>query len=226
MISAEQQDRLKELTKIFLEENAKLNLSALRDEESCWIGNVLDSLPLLEMDLAKGSALDVLDLGTGGGFPLLPLAICKPEWNFTGLDSTGKKLDAIRRICDSLNLPNVQLLNARAEETGGDARHRGHFDVVTARAVAPLNVLLELTVPFAKKGGHVVAWKSMHIEEELQDSDHARKVLQCTLVDRHTYDLPGDWGKRQLLVFRKTADTPTMYPRETGIPKRQPITNR
>ncbi|MBM3231103.1 16S rRNA (guanine(527)-N(7))-methyltransferase RsmG [Candidatus Peregrinibacteria bacterium] len=215
--------RLQELQKTFLEENVKLNLSALRDEESCWIGNVLDSLPLLELDFAHREDAQILDIGTGGGFPLLPLAVCKPRWHCTGLDSTGKKLDAIRRIADALGLTNVDLLNGRAEELGHEPGHRESYDIVTARAVAPLSTLLELTVPFVRIDGHFVAWKSLHCEDELAESDAARKALGCTLIDRKTYDLGGTWGQRQLLIFRKTSATPSDFPRKTGIPKSEPI---
>ena len=162
-------------------------------------------------------------MGTGGGFPLLPLAICKPESQFFGLDSTRKKLDAIGRMIAALGLPNVEVIAGRAEELGHEPQYREQFDIVLARALAPLNVLLELCSPFAKKGGHVVAWKSMKIDTELKESLLARANLSCHLVDQHEYELPGDWGKRQLLVFEKTDKTDPKYPRETGIPNKKPL---
>ena len=220
----DREEKLKQLMGIFLEENRKLNLSALRDEENCWVGNVLDSLPFVDLQdtLAYQAGMAVLDIGTGGGFPLLPLAICLPELRFTGLDATQKKIDAIARIVSKCSAANVtDLLCGRTEELGSSFTEE--FDIVTARAVAPLNVLLEYAAPFTKLSGHIVLWKSMHIEQELADSLAARSELSCRLIHTHVYELPGDWGKRQLLVFQKTNPTPKAYPRAVGVAKKQPI---
>ena len=223
VITDEQQKRLKELVKVFLEENKKLNLSALRNQEAVWIGNVLDSVVAMDLELFHVADQSILDIGTGGGFPLLPLAICKPDCRLIGLDSTEKKLDAIMRMANSLELTNVSVLHGRTEELAHDTAHRDTYDIVTARALAPLNVLVEYCAPFVKKGGHLVAWKSMKIDTELQESLLARAELSCHLKQTYEYELPGDWGKRQLLIFEKTANTHKKYPREVGLPKRKPL---
>jgi 16S rRNA (guanine527-N7)-methyltransferase len=219
------EQRLHTLVDVFLEENAKVNLSAFRTPELCYEGNVLDSLPALEIEeiqkLKEGDAL--LDIGTGGGFPLLPLAICLPHVRFVGMDSTQKKLDAIGRIVTALELQNVELVCGRAEELGHDAAHRAQYAIVTGRAVAPLNVLLEFAAPFTKVNGHVIAWKSMHLQEELQESLRARSELHCHLTRTHRYSLSKDFGERQLLVFTKTSKTSAEYPRDIGIPKKHPL---
>ncbi len=189
-------DRLKELQRIFKAENAKLNLSALREDDAIWNGNILDSLPALDLSIFRQECLKILEVGTGGGFPLLPLAICKEDAEFYGMDSTGKKLDAVQRMIDALRLLNVQLIAGRAEELGHDPKYREQFDIVLARALAPINVLLELCSPFAKKGGYVIAWKSMKIETELQESLLARANLSCHLIGQHEYELPGKYGRR------------------------------
>jgi 16S rRNA (guanine527-N7)-methyltransferase len=222
-ITDDQQNRLRELQTVFLEENAKLNLSAIREPDAVWIGNISDSVVALDLDIFQRSDLKILDIGTGGGFPLLPLAICKPGCHFTGLDSTQKKLDAITRMTNALDLTNVRMLAGRCEEKGRDSQHRDQYDIVTARAVAPLNILLELGGPFVKPGGHLIAWKSMKMDTELEESLLARANLSCHLVDTHEYELPDDWGKRQLLIFEKTSSTDQKYPRETGIPKKNPL---
>ena len=226
MITPQQEQKLKDLVTIFVEENKKLNLSAMRDEESIWVGSILDSLAFI--DYVESSSIftfpaSILDVGTGGGFPLLPVAICKPDSKVCGLDSTEKKLDAIMRMTDALELNNVSVLHGRTEELAHEEAHRDRYDIVTARALAPLNVLVEYCAPFVKKGGHLVAWKSMKIETELHESLLARAELSCHLVDTHEYELPGDWGKRQLLVFEKTSNTHKKYPRETGLPKKKPL---
>ncbi len=210
---------------VFLEENTKINLSALRTEETCWIGNILDSLSFLKVTAGMNlpDTYTVMDVGTGGGFPLLPLAIVLPQAQHTGLDAVGKKINAIGHIVKTLGLTNVHLYKERSEVAGRDPRHRDHYNIVTSRAVAPLNILLEFTAPFAKTGGHVVLWKSLHIDEELKASEGAQRKLQCPLVTQYEYDLGGDWGKRQLLVFKKEASTPKEYPRGVGEPKKEPL---
>jgi len=223
MITEDQQQRLKDLKNVFLEENQKLNLSALRDDDAVWIGNILDSVVALDLEIFHKKDIKILDVGTGGGFPLLPLAICLPDTQFTGLDSTQKKLDAITRMKDALGIENVRMLSGRCEEKGREQQHRNQYDIVTARAVAPLNILLEYCSPFVKPGGRFVAWKSMKVDTELEESLLARAELSCHLEKSYEYELPGDWGKRQLLIFEKTSPTSGKYPRSTGTPKLHPI---
>lgn len=221
--------RLRQLLQIFLEENAKLNLSALRDPERCWIGNVLDSMAFADyLSLEKGkirtqNVHKLIDVGTGGGFPLLPLAISLPHTECTGMDSTGKKLKAIDHLIAQLKLPNAKTLFGRAEDLGHEGWYREVFDVVTARAVAETRVLLEYMAPFAKVGGFVVLWKSVNIEAELSASRDAEQTLGLTFADRYTYELPGDFGQHQLLIYEKVEKTPKEYPRKNGEPKKHPI---
>ncbi len=222
-ISPNLQSALEKLRDRVLDENTRINLTALREPEACWIGNVLDSLPLLDILEKLGDARTLLDVGTGGGFPLLPLAIALPDWTLTGLDSTGKKIEAIRRIAAAEGITNVKLVIARAEDAARDPLHREQYDVVTARAVADLSVLLEYTSPFVKQGGHIVLWKSLHAQEELSRSAKAQHHLHTPFAFSHTYSLPSDFGERQLLVFRKGAATPKLYPRPVGVPGKEPL---
>lgn len=234
------EQRLLELLDLFLEENRTLNLSAFRNREDCWHGNILDSLAALELPMLQenghcpisppyppqkcaGKGKQILDLGTGGGFPLLPLALCLPEQQFTGIDSTKKKIDAVGRMVDALQLTNVTLLCVRAEELGHDPQHREQYDIVTARALAPLNILLEYASPFVRPGGYILCWKSAHIEKELQDSLLARAELSCHLEEQHLYTLPKQWGERKILVFTKRGTLSGTYPRATGVPRKNPL---
>lgn len=224
------ENRLRELMKMFLEENAIVNLSAMRTPEKCWVGNILDSLAVLDESSPPlhaawrgGRGVRCLDLGTGGGFPLLPLALSLPDSQFTGLDSTQKKIDAVQRIADSMELKNVDLISGRAETLGHDKRYREQFDVVTARAVAEISVLLEYCSPFVKPGGKIILWKSLDVDQELKESESAQKEFHCTLADRHIYELPGGFGKRQLLIFGKTGKLSNAYPRTVGVAKKKPL---
>lgn len=211
---------------VFLEENKKLNLSALRTPELCWTGNVLDSLAFLKLlpqFSTPHSPLSILDMGTGGGFPLLPLALCLPEVRFAGLDATRKKIDAVSRIEQALGIVNAELLCGRAETLGHDPSLRETFDVVLSRAVAPVNVLLEYCAPFARPGGAIVLWKSLRVDAELQESLLARAELSCHLARSREYDLGGTWGRRQMLVFEKASALPDKYPRGVGVPGKDPL---
>lgn len=226
VIPADDDERLRELMRVFLAENGNINLSALRTEEACWIGNILDSLAYL--DIAKryqpeAKSYRLIDIGTGGGFPLLPIAITLPQVACTGLDTIRKKVDAVARIAKELKLNNVTMLAERAEVLGKEKKHREKYDVVVSRAVAPLNVLLEYCSPFCANRGSIVLWKSVHIEEELKQSEHAQRLLACKLVEQHRYALPGDFGTRQLLIFKKTANLSDDYPRKVGLPKKEPL---
>lgn len=216
-------DRIDELVRVFLAENAKVNLTALREPEACRIGNVLDSLAFLELIARIGTPKTVLDLGTGGGFPLLPMAMALPETKHTGMDSTGKKLDAVARITKAMDITNVRLLKARAEDAGRNRELREAFDVVTARALASMATLAELVSPFVRVGGHAVLWKSMHAGEEIAAAAKALHECRLEIQKAHVYTLPGDFGQRQLLVLRKTAPLPAKYPRENGMPGKMPI---
>ena len=251
-LSPDQERLLQELLRVFLEENRRLNLSAYRTEGACWVGNVLDSIAALDVLSAacsrpedsdsgstfapSGAMVDksgserrcrVMDVGTGGGFPLLPLALLLPQMEFTGLDATKKKVDAVERMIGRLQVAGfrcqVRLLVGRAEELGHDPNVREQFDVVLGRAVAELPTLLEFLSPFARVRGKILCWKSLAIEEELQASVTARMQLQCRLVGRHEYELPDDWGKRQMLIFEKVKTLPKEFPRKTGVPKKDPI---
>lgn len=190
------------------------------------MGNVLDSIAandIFSQLVTRNPQLRLADVGTGGGFPLLPLAIALPDAQFTGMDSTQKKIDAVNRIKDALGLKNVNLICGRVEVIGHAKEYREMFDVVTARAVAEINVLLEYASPFVKVGGKVILWKSLDVDQELKDSEKAQKELHCSLKDKYIYELPGDFGKRQLLIFEKTKTLSKAYPRGVGVAKKNPL---
>lgn len=228
-LSPDQHRQLEQLITVFLSENEKLNLSAFRTKEQCEVGNVMDSLAFVDAaDKIIGKNwmdqdLSILDIGTGGGFPLLPLAIAMSHARFTGLDATLKKVDAVDRIIRAMQLTNVKMLSGRAEEYGQQKKYRGQFDVVLFRAVAPISTLLEYGIPLLKIGGKAVLWKSMHVADEMRQSANAMKELKSSFVEAICYTLPGDWGERQLLVYKKEGETDRRYPRRVGEAKSHPL---
>lgn len=226
MISSELDLKLRELMRVFLDENAKLNLSALRTEEACWVGNILDSIAFLDIpgiSKLKDRRSKLLDLGTGGGFPLLPLAIALPQTTCIGLDSIKKKMDAVGRIIQKVGIPNASVITERSEVLGTHPKHREQYDIVTSRAVAPLNVLLEFCSPFVKVDGIIALWKSLHIDGELTESNRAQATVHCRISASHVYELPLDFGKRQILLFTKTAPLDNNVPRAIGEAKKNPL---
>jgi 16S rRNA (guanine527-N7)-methyltransferase len=218
--------RLRQLMTAFLEENAKLNLSAFRTEEHCWVGNILDSLALLraaEEIPFLSDAKKLLDIGTGGGFPLLPLALCLPDVRCVGIDATMKKVEAVRHIISAVGIQNAELMCGRLEELGHRNDLRETFDIVTARAVAPLPVLLEYAAPFLKVGAVAAFWKSTRVANELASSSKAQQVLGMPFLRIYQYDLGKEWGERTIVFFRKQRATPEAYPRRTGVAKTHPL---
>jgi len=209
------------VTSKLIENAKKFNLTSILEPAEIIRKHLIDSLiPLGLMKKAGIEFTSALDIGTGAGFPLLPMACAAPDINFTGMDSTAKKISHIRETAQFAGLPNVSAVAGRAEELA-HTDLRQSFDMVCARAVASLPVLIELCGGFVKPGGHFCALKS-HIEEELEPADRAGKILGLTNIAVIDYEIPGG-DTRCLVIYRKTAPTPQKYPRRYAeITKRLP----
>ena len=217
---------LQRLIDVFLAENAITNLSAFRTPALCRRGNIDDSFALLSAEGTPPEILGarrILDMGTGGGFPLLPLALAMPDATFVGVDSVQKKIAAIARIVKAMDIHNVTLHATRLEEIGRTPHERETYDLVTARALAELPILLEYAAPLLVVGGWCAFWKSDKIAQELASTEHAQRVLHMAYSGSATYDLGDGFGKRTILFFRKKAPTPAAYPRSIGTPKKEPL---
>lgn len=201
--------------------NKTLNLTRLVEPEEMAIKNFVDSLSVLLKDWPE--ELRCLDLGTGAGFPGVPLAIARPAWQWVLLDATRKRLNFIADAAASLGLMNVSTCHARAEDAGRDGRQRESYHLVVSRAVASLPVLLELCAPFVQVGGMFVAYKGSDAEVELATSKTARRELSLVLEQIIPLDLPLKMGERSLLIFSKTKPVPEIYPRRVGIAQRRPL---
>ncbi|MDR0530460.1 MAG: 16S rRNA (guanine(527)-N(7))-methyltransferase RsmG [Oscillospiraceae bacterium] len=201
-------------TKLLLSENQKYNLTAITDPEEIRQKHFEDSLILLKIcELAPGSSL--LDVGSGAGFPGIPLAMARPDLRISLLESNGKKAAFLRKAGEALELP-VKVIRARAEEIAHMAEYRGQFDWVLSRAVAALPILCELCLPFVAIGGHFAAYKGTgaKAEQELEQAREAIKLLGGAVADvktRHT-----DYGERTLVLIKKISQTPANYPRNHG----------
>ena len=210
-------DRLSRYLALLLEANTRFNLTAITDPQQAWMRHMLDALTLLP-PIASAQAAQVADIGSGGGVPAIPLAIVLPDVQFTLIESTGKKASFLRDAAADLALKNVTVLSERAESLGQDPGHRERYDIVTARAVGRLNVLLELTVPLAAVGGHVLAIKGEKAAEEIAEARQALHRLHCSVVN--TTRTPTG----TIITIEKSRKTPRIHPRRPGEPKRAPLT--
>ena len=209
-------ERFSVLSDRLIEFNSHVNLTAITDPEEIILRHFADCLAAADA-FPKGAK--VLDVGCGGGFPCLPLSIARPDLVVTGLDSTAKKLVFVENTALEMGL-NLKTVVGRAEELG-HGEMRESFDVVTARAVAALNVLLEWCLPFLKVGGYMIALKGSGGKEELEAAKNAVKVLGGGDVSIEEYML-SDMG-RSLIVIRKLRPTPSQYPRPNGKIKKKPL---
>lgn len=212
-------EKFDKFLKVFIEKNSKINLSAIRDEESIIEKHFIDSI-MLNIFVELEEWKKVLDLWTGWGFPLIPLSIINPKVNFSGLDSVWKKLKAIEDFAEELELKNISTINWRAEIVWQDPKYREQFDYVVSRATAFLPVLLEFVIPLLKVGGTFIAYK-LADKEELRSAKKALSRLSAKIYKVKNYDI--DWQRRTLIIIEKLHPTHKKYPRKVWIPLAKPI---
>ncbi len=212
-------DKFYEFKEILAEFNQKYNLTAICDEKEVYIKHFFDSIKPQNY-FPKGAK--VVEIGSGGGFPSIPLKIIRNDLSFTLIESTQKKCEYLNHVVDKLALNHVKVLNIRAEDGGKDFSLREKFDVATARAVAKLNTLCEYCLPYVKIGGRFIAYKGV-AEEEIKESLNAIKTLGGEIENIENYDLPEDCGKRTVIVIKKVKPTPLKYPRGRGLERKKPL---
>lgn len=201
--------KLDAFAEMLIEKNKVMNLTAILDPDGIAVKHFADSLSLLKAIEIKDNA-KILDLGTGAGFPGIPLLIAKPGLEMTLIDSTAKKLTFVSESIDNLGL-NAEVLHTRAEEAGKNPQYREKYDIVCSRAVAALNVLCEYCLPFVKVGGTFAAMKGAQAEEEIRLAENAIKTLGGTIKDKFSFRLSD--GERTIVIIEKVKPTPVKYPR-------------
>lgn len=220
-LSDEKIEMFDKYASLLVEWNAKFNLTAIKDPDGIVVKHFVDSLIVLGENKIEGSLIDV---GTGAGFPGLPLLIANDNLDVTFLDSTGKKIKFIETVLDELGL-FADTVNARAEEAARDEFLRESFDFATARAVSNLRDLSEYCLPFVKVGGKFISMKSAKTEEEITDAKEAIKVLGGEIEKVNSFEL-ADCGERTLVFVKKVRPTPTKYPRNYSQIIKNPIVSR
>ncbi len=219
------------LTEYMLETNKKMNLTALRDERSVIARHITDCLLAAKHlpEVFPNKCGKLLDVGSGGGMPALPFAIIRPDITITALDATAKKTAYILSAAEHLGLSNVNILTGRAEELGADKKYRETFDIVCARAVAELRILMEWCVPFIKNGGIFLSLKGKNGDVELENAKNAIKVLSCrleldeicTLTEEENGELLT--SDRHNFLFKKFKPTDKLYPRRNAQITKNPL---
>lgn len=220
-VNEEQNRKFEQYFELLVEENKHMNLTAITERAEVFEKHFWDSLALGQFVHLEGKTL--IDVGTGAGFPGVPLKIAHETLQVTLLDALQKRIGFLQRVCKSLELDEITPLHARAEEYAKEAEVRESYDFATSRAVASLNVLCELTLPFVKVGGSFLAMKAGNYKEELEQAKQAIETLGAVVVAEHSYHLPHSNAERVLILIEKKSKTPQMYPRRFAKIQKSPL---
>ena len=216
------EDEIKSLyqyMKLMLEWNKIINLTAITDEKEVILKHFIDSISINKY---IKEANKIMDIGTGAGFPGIPLKILNKDIEFILVDSLNKRINFLGEVKKELLLDKIELLHARAEELAKNRKYRESVDIVVSRAVARLRVLAEYMLPFVQENGLCICMKGPNIEEELEESKKALDILGGKIENIEHITLPGDL-ERNIILIRKVKKTPEKYPRKAGIPVKQPL---
>ena len=219
------EDQLNQFQKFYemvIEWNTKINLTAITDEKEFAIKHIMDSLSLWDEEKFS-NVKKILDVGTGAGFPAIPIKIFKPNVEIFLLDSLNKRVEFLKKVVAELNLENVTCIHGRAEDLARQNNFRESFDLVTARAVARLNIISEYCLPFVKNGGIFAAMKGKNFLEEVAEAENAVKILGGGKIICIEKNLPEISDARAVVYIDKKKSTPKKFPRKAGIPVKNPI---
>lgn len=208
--------------RLLKEWNEKINITAITDDKEIDIKHFLDSLTPLSTKLF-GNNIKVIDVGTGGGFPGIPLKILKDDMKLILLDSLNKRIRFLNDVINKLDLKNVEAFHGRAEDFGRDKLYREKFDISISRAVASLNILSEYCLPFVKVGGYFIAMKGSNVDKEVDEAINAIETLGGRIEKKEFITLPNSNIEHSLIIVKKIKSTPKKYPRMAGNPKKMPL---
>ena len=217
-----QKEQYERYFELLVEWNEKINLTAITDKDEVYLKHFYDSIAPILQGLIENQPIRLLDIGAGAGFPSLPMKILFPELDVTIIDSLNKRINFLHLLAEELGLSGVHFYHGRAEDFAQDKAFRAQFDIVTARAVARMQVLSELTIPYLKVGGQLLALKASNAPEELEEAKNALNLLFSKVEDNLQYELPnGD--PRYITLVEKKKETPNKYPRKAGMPNKRPL---
>lgn len=219
-LSNEQEKAFSKYMEMIIEWNKKINLTAITEKDEIIIKHFIDSITLYKYINNNSS---IIDIGTGAGFPGIPLKIYDESLDITLLDSLNKRIKFLDLVINELNLKNIKAIHGRAEDLGQDNEYREKFDIVVSRAVANLSTLLEYMLPFCKVGGKCLIMKGPNIEQEIKNSKRALKELGGKIETIDNFFLKGTDIERNIIIVEKMEKTKKQYPRKAGTPAKQPI---
>lgn len=219
-LSVEQMDKFYRYMDLLIEWNQKMNLTAITEPEEIIVKHFIDSLTILKYIKENEK---IVDMGTGAGFPGIPLSIICEKNKVILVDSLNKRLVFLQEVIKQLDLKNVETIHARAEDFGQNKTYREQFDIATSRAVANLTTLSEYLLPLVKVGGKCICMKASDIEQEVQDAKKAINVLGGTIYQIEKFTLPQSDIGRTIIIIDKNKETANKYPRKPGMPSKEPI---
>ena len=219
-LTENQIEKFHKYMKLVLNWNEKINLTAITDEDEIILKHFVDSLTVLKYINENDK---IIDVGTGAGFPGIPIAIMMPNVKITLLDSLNKRINFLNEVIRELDLKNIETIHSRSEDCGKDFLFREKYDIALARAVANLSTLSEYLLPFIKIDGKMICMKGSEIEEELKNAEYAIKELGGEFVLKDEFELPDSDIKRNIIIVEKVKYTPKIYPRKAGLPSKEPI---
>ncbi len=222
ILNEEQIKQFYKYMNLLIKWNEKINLTSITDPEEIILKHFVDSLTI-EKYISKGEK--VIDIGTGAGFPGIPLKIYRNDIKITLVDSLNKRINFLDEVIRELELGDIETIHTRAEDIGKNIKYRETFDVATSRAVANLSTLSEYLLPTIKINGKVICMKGSDIEEELAKGKKAIEILGGTIEKIEKFNLPNSDIKRNIIYLKKINKTPGKYPRKAGTPSKSPINN-
>lgn len=224
-ISKEQEDMLFTYYDMLIEKNKVMNLTAITELNEVVVKHFIDSISIVKAVDIKilNSDIKIIDVGTGAGFPGIPLKIVFPKLKITLLDSLNKRLIFLNEVIDKLSLHNISTVHGRCEDVGRDIKYREKYDLCVSRAVANLSTLCELSIPFVRIGGQFVSYKAGDSKEEIKNAEFAVSKLGGKMKNIVEFNLPKSDLKRVFVVIEKTKETPKVYPRKAGTPLKAPL---
>lgn len=215
-------DKLMTYMSLVIEWNQKINLTAIVDEDEFFIKHFLDSISAFKFSKLQ-RCRNIADIGTGAGFPGIPMAILTPDINYTLVDSLNKRINFLSLVKEKLQLNNIELIHSRAEDLAKNTKYREKFDGVVSRAVANLSVLCEYSLPYIKKGGYFVALKGPNVIEEIPNGKNAMKILGGQLEGIVELSISEEIKSHKLVIVKKVKETPATFPRNSAIISKKPL---